>query len=119
MLSQAAVRALSSSERRRSQRLFQVVPLVIRGELDNKKVFWEDTFTSNVSAHGALMILSVRVVLGQRLVLMNPQTWQEEDARVTRLGTSDGTRTQVGVEFDRAVPDFWPANASGVLPAAS
>src|SRR5579862_6648550 len=82
MRSTAAVLAVSSSERRRSQRSFQVVPLVIRGELESKKVFWEDTFTSNVSVHGALMILSAKVVLGQRLVLMNPQTWQEEDARV-------------------------------------
>jgi hypothetical protein len=124
MRSQAAVLALSSAERRRSQRLFQVVPLVIRGELDGKKIFWEDTFTSNVSAHGALMILSAKVGLGQKLVLMNPQTWQEEDALVARLGACDGTRTQVGVEFNRAIPDFWPANASaakspGALPAAS
>jgi hypothetical protein len=124
MRSTAAVLAVSSSERRRSERSLQVIPLVIRGELESKKVFWEDTFTSNVSAHGALMILSARVCIGQRLVLMNPQTWQEEDARVARFGTSDGTRTQIGVEFDCAIPDFWPASAapaksSGALPAAS
>lgn len=124
MRSQAAVLAVSSSERRRSRRSFQMVPLVIRGELESKKVFWEDTFTSNISAHGALMILSAKVRIGQRLVLMNPQTWQEEDACVARLGTSDGARTQVGVEFDRAVPEFWPVNARPAksqdrLPAAS
>jgi hypothetical protein len=119
MRSQAAVLAVSSSERRRSQRVLQVVPLVIRGESESKKVFWEDTFTSNVSPHGALMILSAKVKIGQRLVLMNPQTWQEENACVARLGTSDGTRTLVGVEFSRAVPDFWPTDFSGALPAAS
>jgi len=124
MRSTPAVLAVSSSERRRSQRSFQVVPLVIRGELESKKVFWEDTFTSNVSVHGALMILSAKVCIGQKLVLMNPQTWQEEHARVARLGTSDGSRTQVGVEFERAIPDFWPANAApaksaSALPAAS
>jgi len=124
MRSQAAVLALSSSERRRSQRYLQVVPLVIRGELEGKKVFWEDSFTSNVSAHGALIVLASRVRIGQKLVLMNPRTWQEEDAQVSRLGTSDGARTQVGVEFNRAVPDFWPADASAAkstssLPAAS
>jgi hypothetical protein len=111
MRSQSALLAVSASERRRSQRVLQVVPLVIRGEHEGKKVFWEDTFTSDVSTHGALMILAAKVSIGQRLVLMNPQTWQEEDAKVARLGTSDGTRTQVGVEFVRTASDFWPVCA--------
>lgn len=111
MPSQSAVLAVDKSERRRSQRLLQVIPLVIRGELAGKKVFWEDTFTSNVSAHGALMILAAKVEIGQKLVLMNPQTWQEEKVRVARLGTFDGTRTQIGVEFTRPAPDFWPVGA--------
>jgi uncharacterized protein YceH (UPF0502 family) len=111
MRSQNALHAVNPSERRRSERLLQVVPLVVRGESAGNRVFWEDTFTANVSAHGALMVMSAKVGIGQKLVLMNPKTWQEEVARVTRLGTFDGTRTQVGVEFAQAAPEFWPAGA--------
>jgi hypothetical protein len=42
---------------------------------------------------------------------MNPKSWQEESVRVTRLGTFDGKRTQVAVEFAQAAPDFWPDGA--------
>jgi hypothetical protein len=59
-----------------------------------------------------LIILAAKVGVGQKLVLMNPANWQEEDVRVARLGSFDGTRTQVAVEFTQAIPDFWPADAT-------
>jgi len=112
MQSQTALLVVNPADRRRSQRLLQFVPLVVRGESAGSKTFWEDTFTVNVSAHGALLILAAKVGVGQKLVLMNPENWQEEDVHVARLGTFDGTRTQVGIEFMRAAPDFWPAGAT-------
>ncbi len=111
MQSQTALLEVNSVDRRRSHRLLQFVPLVVRGQLPGNKVFWEDTFTADISAHGALLILSAKVGVGQKLVLMNPQNWQEEDCRVARLGSFDGKRTQVAVEFAQASPDFWPAGA--------
>ena len=112
MGSQSALLVENPADRRRSQRLLQFVPLVIRGGSAGTKTFWEDTFTVDVSAHGALLVLAAKVGVGQKLVLMNPANWQEEDVRVTRLGTFDGTRTQVAVEFAHAVPSFWPADAA-------
>jgi len=112
MQSQTALLVVNPVDRRRSPRLLHSVPLVIRGESAGKKTFWEDTFTANISAHGAMVILAAKVGVGQKLVLMNPANWQEEDVRVARLGTFDGTRTQVGVEFFQAAPDFWPAGAT-------
>jgi hypothetical protein len=112
MGSQTAVLLENPADRRRSQRLLQFVPLVIRGGSPGTKIFWEDTFTVDVSAHGALIILAAKVGIGQKLVLMNPANWQEEHVRVARLGTFDGTRTQVAVEFMHAVPNFWPPDAS-------
>ena len=111
MHSQAAILVELPADRRRSQRLLQFVPLVVRGESIGNKIFWEDTLTTNISAHGALVILSAKVGVGQKLVLMNPKTWQEESVRVIRLGTFDGKRTQVAVEFAHAAPDFWPDGA--------
>jgi hypothetical protein len=111
MRNQSALLAMNPAERRRSPRLLHTVPLVVRGELAGHKVFWEDTFTANISAHGALLVLRAKVGVGQRLVLMNPQNWQEENVQVRRLGAFDGSRTQVGVEFAQAVPAFWPVSA--------
>jgi hypothetical protein len=112
MGSQTALLVENPADRRRSQRILQFVPLVIRGGSAGTKTFWEDTFTVDVSAHGALIILAAKVGVGQKLVLMNPANWQEEDVRVARLGSFDGTRTQVAVEFTQAIPDFWPADAT-------
>jgi hypothetical protein len=112
MHDQTALLSVNDSDRRRSQRLLQFVPLVVRGQLAGSKTFWEDTFTADISAHGALLILAAKVGVGQKLVLMNPQNWQEEDVRVARLGSFDGTRTQVGIEFMQPAPDFWPADAT-------
>ncbi len=53
------------------------VPLFISGESEDGRAFREETFTLTVSAHGALVILATRVVLGQRVVLMNPKNWDE------------------------------------------
>lgn len=117
MQSQTVPRGVNPANRRRSQRLLKFVPLVVRGAAAGKKTFWEDTFTVDISAHGALLILAAKVGVGQKLVLMNPQNWQEEDARVARLGSFDGTRTQVGIEFMHAVADFWPAGAGTNLPS--
>lgn len=112
MGSQTALLVEDPADRRRSQRLLKFVPLVVRGASAGNKTFWEDTFTVNISTHGALVVLAAKVGVGQKLVLMNPENWQEEDVRVARLGTFDGTRTQVGIEFMQAVPDFWPASAT-------
>lgn len=111
MQSPTVLLEVNPADRRRSQRLLQFVPLVVRGASAGSKTFWEDTFTVNISAHGALVILAAKVGIGQKLILMNPENWQEEDARVARLGTFDGTRTQVAVEFAQEASDFWPAGA--------
>jgi hypothetical protein len=68
----------------------------------------EDTFTMSISAHGALVVLAAKVGVGQALVLMNPQNWDERDVRVARIGSSDGKLTQVGIEFVEPAPEFWP-----------
>ena len=115
MQSQTALLVVNPADRRRSQRLLQFVPLVVRGASAGNKTFWEDTFTVNISVHGALVILAAKVGVGQKLVLMNPENWQEEDVRVARLGTFDGTRTQVGIEFMQAAPRLlagWRHNES-------
>jgi hypothetical protein len=71
--------------------------------------FQEETLTLSVSPHGALVELATTVTLGQPLFLCNPQTQNEAQAWVTRLGSPRGTRAHVGVEFVRPDEDFWSA----------
>jgi hypothetical protein len=92
---------------RRSQRVLLDLPLVIRGELEDKRSFEEQTFTLTVSAHGALVLLATKVALGQRVVLMNPKTWDEREGRVAYQGLSYAGLAQVGIEFAQPAPEFW------------
>ncbi len=99
-------------ERRRSPRRLLDVPLIVRGESAEKEPFREETFTISVSAHGALVLLATRVALGQIIVLVKPETQQEQEGRVSRLSSPYGGLAQVAVEFSQPVPEFWPDSVS-------
>lgn len=104
-----------SATARRSERILLDVPVVICGGSAERPAFREETFTVTVSAHGALLMLSTKVGLGQRVTVMNPQNWDEREARVAFLGPDRAGLAQVGVEFVAPAPEFWvienpPAN---------
>jgi len=102
----------SPQERRRSPRRLLDVPLIVSGATAENQPFTEETFTISVSAHGALVLLAARVALGQTVVLIKPETRQEQQGRVSRLGAPYGGLAQVAVEFAQPVPEFWPDSVS-------
>jgi hypothetical protein len=106
---QKAIEVATGADRRRSERLFLDVSLIVRGESVERKVFLEPTFTISVSAHGALVVMSTKVVLGQTLFLKNPGTQKEMEGRVARFGSLYGNQTQVGINFTQPNLTFWPA----------
>ena len=111
---QSGLLIVDPAERRRSQRLHHIMPLLIRGDSAEGKTFWEDTFTLSISAHGALVVLEAEVTLGQSLLLMNPENWDERKvrvARVARVASFDGRVAQVGIEFEEPGFKFWPVGA--------
>ena len=87
------------------------VPLVICGESEDKRAFREETFTLTVSAHGALVMLTTRVVLGQRVVLMNPKHWDEREGTIAYLGPSYAGLAKVAIAFTKPAPEFWSINS--------
>jgi hypothetical protein len=95
-------------ERRRSPRRLLDVALVVRGESVEKQPFQEETFTISVNAHGALVLLSAKVALGQTVTILKAGTQQEQEGRVARLGAQYGGLAQVAVEFAQPAPEFWP-----------
>ncbi|MGA2508998.1 MAG: PilZ domain-containing protein [Candidatus Acidiferrales bacterium] len=96
---------------RRSERVLLDVPVVIRGEGADHRAFQEETFTITVSAHGALVMLATKVALGQKLVLMNPQNWDERDGRVAYVGADRAGLAQVAIEFAQKAAEFWPVHS--------
>jgi hypothetical protein len=105
-------------ERRRSQRLLRDVGLVAWGVSVENGAFKEDTHAVSVSAHGALVVLSSKVALGQTLFLKSPRTKSEVESRVVRFGPPSRGHVQVGVEFVQPAPDFWPVE-SGIAGKSS
>ena len=93
--------------RRRSQRVLLRLPILIvaRGA-DNQHVS-ENAFTTNVSAHGALLLMSLRVQAGQRILLRNTETLEEQFVRVVHITPAAEGKLEVGVDFLRPAPKFW------------
>ena len=93
--------------RRRSQRVLLRLPLLViaRGP-DNQHVS-ENTFTTNVNAHGALILMSMRVHVGQKILFRNTETLEEQFVRVIHATPAAEGKTEVGVEFLKAAPKFW------------
>jgi hypothetical protein len=94
-------------DRRRSPRSRRDVRLIVRGESGGNAAFEEKTYATCVSDHGALMILSATVEVGQSLVLKNPRTQDEIQSQVVRFGPLYKGRVQVGVEFPHPAREFW------------
>jgi hypothetical protein len=93
--------------RRRSMRVLLSVPILVSGVDQSKKEFHEETRTLVVNAHGALITLDAHVVAEQKLTLSNRATKQSQECRVVYVGTSQGGKTQMGVEFVKPTPTFW------------
>jgi len=91
--------SVPASALRRSKRVILDLPLMIRGETEDKRPFQEETFTLTVSAHGGLVFLENRVALGQKVLLLNPKTRDERECTVAFLGPPYAGLTTVGVQF--------------------
>jgi hypothetical protein len=94
-------------EKRRSQRLALSVPVIAFRSQKLGLPFSEGTRTLMVSAHGALISLTARVVADQRLVLKHALSGEEQECRVVFTQTKLTGPTEVGIEFWQPAPNFW------------
>lgn len=104
-------KSLAPSGFRRSQRLILDISLVVRGGLEDHRPFREETFTLTISAHGGLVVLEHNVAVGQKIVLMNPKTWDEREATIASLGPPYAGLATVGFQFTRPSPEFWAVSS--------
>ena len=96
--------------RRRSERVMLQVPVIVKTKTRRGESIEEETQTQVVNAHGGLMKLKMEVQAGQPIVLVNTKTKMEQNCRVVRVESPQGTGGSFAVafEFDKPAPHFWP-----------
>ena len=92
---------------RRSQRVFHKMRLQALGRSHEGRKFREICETLVVNAHGGLLMLKHEVDNGEMLVLVNPETQEEQECRIVYLGEVGNRGIRVGVEFLTPAPHFW------------
>ena len=95
------------SNRRRSQRLFLQVPVVVEGKLANKSEFSEKAQTVVVNAHGALVELGLSLEPGQHFILRNVRSNETVVSVVKLVTPGESGKFNVALEFVDPNPGFW------------
>ena len=93
--------------RRRSQRLFLQVRVVIEGTLSNKSAVSEETHTTVVNAHGALIEMNAAFEQGQTVLLRNLRTNESVDCIVKLVTPAGPGKFNSALEFKVPKADFW------------
>jgi hypothetical protein len=93
--------------RRRSQRLFLQVRVVVDGLLPDQSPFSEETHTIVVNAHGALVEMRISLDPGQTVKLQNVRTSEKIDCTVKLVKPAEGKKFSTAFEFTTPNPDFW------------
>lgn len=97
----------SSSNKRRSQRLFLQVKVVLDGEQPNHSAFKEETHTIVVNAHGALVETTALLDQGQTVHMRNVHTGEQIECIVKLVTPATAGKFSTAFEFKTPNPDFW------------
>ena len=79
----------------------------VYGHGPNKNPFYEEAQAVNGTERGALLILSVPVSRGQKLLLMSSTQQDPVEAKVVRTRTMGAQMSEIEVAFEASQPDFW------------
>lgn len=92
---------------RRSARVFHRMRIQAQGRAHDGRKFRENCETVVVNAHGALLSMGHEVDDGAILIVVNPETQDEQECRVVFLGEPTNKGQRVGIEFLTPAPRFW------------
>lgn len=95
------------SAQRRSQRVMVKVSVVVLTHGPANKMISEETRTVTVNAHGAMILLTTKVSVGELLTLRNQRSEEEVPCRVAYVKPHLGEKKEVGVDFTKPCPKFW------------
>lgn len=108
----------SSTERRSSERHAISARIRVYGHKPAFGPFFEENPVLNISATGALLVMKIPVVAGQKLLLINEAAEQVQECRVVRTACRNTHELEVAVEFPVPQPEFWhhllAASANGI-----
>ena len=101
------IRQKKNTNQRRSHRVMLSIRIVITGGRSNGHRFFEETRTSVVNAHGALILLAEEVTRGQLVTVRNVKSGEERQGEVVEIGEPHAGKSEVAVEFLEPSPRFW------------
>jgi PilZ domain len=96
-----------SDAQRRSQRVMLKVSVIVLVHGTDNKVVSEVTRTVTVNAHGAKILLGLKVSIGEVLMLRNSGTGEEVSCRVVYISPHQAEKKEVGLDFITPSPGFW------------
>lgn len=96
-----------TTTRRRSQRLFLRVPVIVEAIRPGKPPFLEETHTVVLNAHGTLLEMDVALETGQTVSLRNIRTTEQIECTVKLVTTTDHGKFNVALEFKTPNASFW------------
>ena len=94
-------------ELRRSQRVLLQVSIQVTWQPQGEQPIKEDTHTLVVNAHGALILLAMKVKAGQKMTIRNWAMPKEKECRVVHVRESLQPKKEVGIAFLQADANFW------------
>ena len=92
---------------RRSERVLLRIPLNVSGKLEGNNSFNVETHTLVVNANGALIVLAMKVQLGQSLVLQHTISEEFQECRVVHVGDQRNSEAEIGIAFTQPALNFW------------
>src|SRR6266851_1678856 len=98
---------IHTGAKRRSQRVLMQVGIRLRGKDAQGKDFEELTQTLAINAHGALILLTARLISGAVVQMKHNKTEEEQECHVAFLGPVRGGKAEIGLEFTAPRPTFW------------
>lgn len=105
-----SVVSVDAAERRRSARTSVYVPVFVYGYNSSDEPFHQHTNTLQVNDNGGLLRLDADVQCGQKLLVMNRVTKEEQECYVVMLSQPPRHADfRVGVAFANSAPGFWSA----------
>lgn len=102
---QSDQRGEQRGERRRSRRSSRCLDVIVCG--DGRRAWQEQTCTLSLNGQGMLTALGTKVVMGEPVLVRDPENHIEREGRVVGLGRDYGRRREVAIEFTEPAPAFW------------